>query len=52
MAERMGVRSTRFERREEDCILCGLCVRVCREAVGADCLAFSGRGSERRVVTP
>lgn len=52
MAGRMGVRSTRFALREEDCILCGLCVRVCREVIGADCLAFSGRGSERRVTTP
>jgi len=52
MAARMGVYSSRFKKREHDCILCGLCVRVCKEVIGADCISFSGRGSERQVVTP
>jgi NADH dehydrogenase/NADH:ubiquinone oxidoreductase subunit G len=33
------------------CILCGLCVRVCRDVVGASALSFVGRGTERTVGT-
>jgi predicted molibdopterin-dependent oxidoreductase YjgC len=31
----------------DDCILCGLCVRVCREVVGAEALSLAGRGLRR-----
>jgi bidirectional [NiFe] hydrogenase diaphorase subunit len=31
----------------DDCILCGLCVRVCREVVGAEALSLAGRGQHR-----
>lgn len=34
------------------CILCGLCIRVCSEVVGADAIGFSGRGIEREVTDP
>ena len=37
---------------EERCILCGLCVRVCDEVVGARALGFVGRGQDRAVGTP
>lgn len=40
---------TEFEKR---CILCGLCVRVCAEAVGQHAIGYSGRGVERSVTTP
>ncbi len=39
-------------RDESSCILCGQCVRVCEEIVGASAIAFEGRGSKRRVVSP
>jgi bidirectional [NiFe] hydrogenase diaphorase subunit len=57
MAAQEGVTATRFVSPPpageiELCILCGLCVRVCREAIGAAALCFIGRGSERRVGTP
>ena len=52
LAAKMGVTATRFEAEKDDCILCGLCVRVCREVVKQDCLAFVGRGPNRRVGTP
>jgi bidirectional [NiFe] hydrogenase diaphorase subunit len=57
MAAREGVVSSRFdaplpEGANELCVLCGLCVRVCREAIGAAAISFVGRGSERRVGTP
>jgi bidirectional [NiFe] hydrogenase diaphorase subunit len=52
-----GVTSSRFgapppEKADELCMLCGLCVRVCREAIGANAISFIGRGTERRVGTP
>jgi bidirectional [NiFe] hydrogenase diaphorase subunit len=57
IAAREGVTASRFglpspERADELCVLCGLCVRVCREAIGASAISFIGRGGERRVGTP
>ncbi|HUX77515.1 MAG TPA: 2Fe-2S iron-sulfur cluster-binding protein [Anaerolineae bacterium] len=57
LAAREGVTGSRFgapppERADELCMLCGLCVRVCREAIGAAAISFVGRGMERRVDTP
>jgi bidirectional [NiFe] hydrogenase diaphorase subunit len=57
MAAGEGVTASRFgapspERADELCMLCGLCVRVCREAIGANAISFIGRGMERRVGTP
>jgi len=40
-----------IERKEGKCILCGLCVRVCEEIVGAASLGFAERGFDT-VVTP
>jgi NADH dehydrogenase/NADH:ubiquinone oxidoreductase subunit G len=37
---------------EEECILCGLCVRVCREVIGKNVISFAYRSVERRVSTP
>jgi heterodisulfide reductase subunit A len=34
------------------CILCGLCVRVCREVIGSAATCFDGRGPEREIATP
>jgi len=52
-ARRWGVRKTRFATRaKDDCILCGLCVRACREVIGAEALGFSGRGVGRTVDVP
>ncbi len=55
LASESGVTSTRFAsnaRADELCILCGLCVRVCRELVGAAAIGFIGRGAEREVGSP
>ncbi len=43
-------RATKHE--PSDCILCGLCVRVCREIVGRDATSFVQRGRQRAVGTP
>lgn len=57
LASQEGITSSRFgtpppERMDELCILCGLCVRVCRDVIGAAAIGFAGRGIERRVSTP
>lgn len=49
-----GVYDTRFhiDDPEERCILCGLCVRTCREIVGVSAISMSGRTPDKQVVTP
>ena len=48
----MGIVKPRFAEGEEKCILCGLCVRVCNEVVGANAIGFSDRGTNRKVSRP
>jgi len=55
LATDAGVTTTRFStdvQSDELCILCGLCVRVCRDAVGASAIGFIGRGAGREVGAP
>jgi NADH dehydrogenase/NADH:ubiquinone oxidoreductase subunit G len=53
LAERYGVEAGRFPAKDgEDCILCGLCSRTCRELVGVNALTFSGRGDRKKLETP
>ena len=49
VAREVGVEKPRIEPENEDCVLCGLCVRVCRERMGRGAIGFAGRGSKRRV---
>lgn len=52
-AKKWGAPKTRFTaEKTDDCILCGLCVRACRDVVGAEALTFAGRGIARVVDTP
>ena len=46
------VRQQRFRQEHEDCILCGLCVRMCEEQMMAKAIGFSGRGEKRSLGTP
>jgi formate dehydrogenase alpha subunit len=41
-----------FIRDHQYCILCGRCVRVCDEVVGAHAIDFAGRGFECHIATP
>lgn len=52
LAKKIGVRKPRFQVDNEECILCGLCVRVCQELVGVSAIGFIDRGAERQVATP
>ncbi|MGD9375262.1 MAG: 2Fe-2S iron-sulfur cluster-binding protein [Anaerolineae bacterium] len=53
LAAAYGIQEPRFEPREgELCYLCGLCVRICDEMVGAKAISFVGRGVDREVGTP
>lgn len=46
------VRLQRFRQEQEDCILCGRCVRMCEEQMMAHAIGFQGRGENRRIGTP
>jgi len=59
LAKRYGVTKTRFARKvvKEDplqnkCILCGLCVLVCGEIMGAGAINYIGRGQFTEINTP
>ena len=52
LAQEYGVEKPRFKVKDELCILCGLCSRMCEEVVGASAISFYKRGFEREVTTP
>ncbi len=52
MAARVGVTQSRFSPSGKECILCGLCVRACRDAIGTSAISFIKRGIDRHVDTP
>jgi bidirectional [NiFe] hydrogenase diaphorase subunit len=53
LGRELGVRDIRFKLPvTEACILCGLCVRACREIVGVSAIGFIQRGMAKKVSTP
>jgi len=52
MAREMGVQEVRFKRDDKDCILCGLCGRICDEVVGAHAIQFAFRGDRKEMIPP
>jgi len=54
LAAEYGVTETRYAVRdpEQECILCGLCERVCRELIGKAGISFAHRGIQRMVTAP
>jgi len=51
IAANMGINRVRFKIRDRGCILCGLCVRYCKEQMKSGGIGFVGRGTSRRVAT-
>jgi bidirectional [NiFe] hydrogenase diaphorase subunit len=53
LSEEFGVKDIRFKLPEENaCVLCGLCVRACKEIVGVSAISVIQRGISKKVSTP
>lgn len=52
LASRYGVTQVRFEVRNEECVYCGLCIRMCDEQMDARAIGFQYRGNKRKISTP
>lgn len=53
LAEELGVKEVRYQIPEDDnCVLCGLCVRACHEIVGVNAISLTQRGMNKKVSTP
>jgi bidirectional [NiFe] hydrogenase diaphorase subunit len=52
MASKYGVTQVRFTPRNEECVLCGLCTRICAEQMDAQAIGFQQRGNKRKISTP
>jgi len=52
LATTLGVGESRFAMENDECILCGLCIRVCHEISEKNLLNFVGRGFEKEVAAP
>ncbi len=52
LARQLGVEETSFKLEDNQCILCGLCVRVCQEVVGVSAISLVNRGVDREMATP
>ena len=50
LAKELGVGKPRVKLKNEDCILCGLCVRMCKDRMGKGAIGFANRGNNRVVV--
>ncbi|HUT04188.1 MAG TPA: 2Fe-2S iron-sulfur cluster-binding protein [bacterium] len=52
LASKFGVTQCRFEPEHEECIHCGLCVRMCNEQMMSGAIAFAQRGKDMVITTP
>ncbi|UCG27687.1 MAG: (2Fe-2S)-binding protein [Bacteroidales bacterium] len=52
LASKMGVIQVRFDPKWENCIYCGLCVRICNEQMMARAIGFVNRGNKLEISTP
>ena len=52
IAVRCGVKTVRYPFRNNNCVLCGRCVRACNELWHANAIGFVGRGINRHVERP
>ena len=52
IASDLGVKEPRIKKKFDDCVYCGLCVRMCAERMGRSAVGFSGRGSRKKLEPP
>ena len=52
LAVAMEVSKVQFKVEHGDCVLCGLCVRMCEEQMMAKAIGFVNRGKNRKITTP
>ncbi len=52
LATKLGVQRVRFKVDNEDCVYCGLCVRMCAEQMDAKAIDFANRGGSIKITTP
>ncbi len=51
LASKYEVSKVRFKLKNDDCVLCGLCVRMCKEQMMSGAVDFVGHGKERKITT-
>ena len=51
-ARQLGVKVTPFPKDNEDCYLCGMCIRACAEIAGVGAIGFANRGPKSHVEPP
>ena len=51
LAKEYGIEEPRFRKKDDNCIFCGLCIRMC-ERMGRKAIDFMGRGADRELGTP
>jgi len=52
LASKMGLNKVRFKGKWENCIYCGLCIRMCEEQMMAKAIGFVNRGNKLEIITP
>ena len=52
IATELGVHEPRIRKKNDDCVYCGLCVRMCQERMGRTAVGFSGRGPRKKLEPP
>ena len=52
LAAKLGVQKVRFKVENDDCVYCGLCVRICAEQMDAKAIGFVNRGKKVKIATP
>lgn len=52
LAKELGVNEPRFKPGQENCILCGLCIRVCEEIAGVSAISAVNRGTKKEIAPP